>query len=137
MLRKFKLSDLERILEIEQQSFPKSPWSRLQFLYCYKKSPDGFLVYELGKKIVGYVVFNQGHIQSLAVDPSFRRRKIGTKLVQAVSERWKGDLRVEVRKSNLVAQKFYKKLGFEKVGEIPNYYEDEDALILVRKSKKV
>jgi ribosomal protein S18 acetylase RimI-like enzyme len=36
----------------------------------------------------------------------------------------------EVRRSNHGALAFYQKTGFKIVGVIPNYYEDEDALIV-------
>jgi ribosomal protein S18 acetylase RimI-like enzyme len=36
----------------------------------------------------------------------------------------------EVRRSNRGAQAFYLKMGFEIMGAIPNYYGNEDALII-------
>jgi len=33
MIRKFSFSDLEDILGIEKEAFPKSPYSRFTFLY--------------------------------------------------------------------------------------------------------
>jgi len=40
------------------------------------------------------------------------------------------NLWAEVRKSNQGAQAFYLKMGFQIIGEIPNYYGNEDALIV-------
>jgi len=37
-----------------------------------------------------------------------------------------------VRASNEVAKKFYRRLGFSLYTIIPNYYGDEDALVMTR-----
>ena len=139
MIRKFKLSDLATILGIEKEAFPKSPYNRFSFLYYASIYPDNFLVYvykDTGmglKKIVGYIIFYpEGHIVSIAVDPAYRRRGIGTELVEEVLKRTKGTARVEVRESNEVAKKFYTQLGFTVQTVIPEYYSDEDALVMVR-----
>jgi ribosomal protein S18 acetylase RimI-like enzyme len=36
----------------------------------------------------------------------------------------------EVRRSNQGAQAFYSKMGFQTIGTVPNYYGNEDALII-------
>jgi ribosomal-protein-alanine N-acetyltransferase len=130
---------LAPILGIEKEAFPKSPYSRFIFLYYAHIYPDNFLVYvytdpETGlKKIVGYIIFYpQGHIISIAVDPAYRRRGIGTELVEEVLKRTKGRARVEVRESNEVAKRFYTRLGFAVQAVIPEYYGDEDARVMVR-----
>jgi ribosomal-protein-alanine N-acetyltransferase len=139
LIRKFKISDLATILGIEKEAFPKSPYSRFIFLYYASIYPDNFLVYvykdtETGlNKIGGYIIFYpHGHIVSIAVDPAYRRRGIGTELVEEVLKRTKGTARVEVRKSNEVAKKFYTQLGFTVQTVIPKYYGDEDALVMIR-----
>jgi ribosomal-protein-alanine N-acetyltransferase len=97
-----------------------------------------FLVYEGGRKngreIIGYVIFYPGgHIVSIAVHLAYRRRGIGTRLVEAVLKRTKGVAIVEVRASNGVAIQFYTRLGFERQTIIPLYYGDEDAVVMVRR----
>ena len=61
----------------------------------------------------------------LAVDPRFRRRGLGTFLVEelARNSRAKGATRLflEMRRGN-PAEQLYRHLGFEPVGERPNYY---------------
>jgi ribosomal-protein-alanine N-acetyltransferase len=43
----------------------------------------------------------------------------------------KSRLWLEVRSRNTQAVRFYKALGMKIVGKIPNYYGDDDALIMV------
>jgi ribosomal-protein-alanine N-acetyltransferase len=90
-------------------------------------------------KIDGYIVFSPGgHIISMAVRPERRRCGIGTRLVQEAITHCAGKtLRLEVRLSNLGAQKFYEKLGFEKRALLRGYYHDhEDGLLMERPVKE-
>ena len=139
MLRKFSISDLEAIIQIEQAAFPKTPYSRSAFMYFALLYPDNFLVYvhddaETGSHtIAGYIIFYpDGHIVSLAVHTAYRRRGIGRALIAAVLKRTNGTAIAEVRKSNDGAKQFYKRLGFSVRAVIPRYYGDEDALLMVR-----
>jgi len=133
MIRIFTTSDMDRILEIEAQAFPKSPYSRHIFANLYRSNPTTFLVYE-EDEILGYLVHTpEGHIISIAVDPLHRRRGIGTQLVREVFRKATGEfVWVEVRETNAGAQVFYEKLGFRKKGVVPNYYWTEDAYIMVK-----
>jgi ribosomal-protein-alanine N-acetyltransferase len=84
------------------------------------------------KQILGYLVFSQdGHIISIAVHPEQRRRGIGKELIErAIQHLHLKKVWAEVRRSNGRAQAFYLKLGFQVVDEVPNYYGNEDALIV-------
>ena len=138
MIRPFSLPDLEFILQIENQSFPKSPYDWKTFFNLHTLYPKTFLVYvgtnhgQKGEKILGYIVFSQdGHILSIAVQPHHRRKGIGRELLQRAMKT--SPLRkvwAEVRRSNQGAQAFYSKMGFQTIGTVPNYYGNEDALII-------
>jgi len=56
------------------------------------------------------------------VDPAFRRRGIGRRLVAELTSSHPGILWLEVRESNVNARNFYKSLGFREVGCRPDYY---------------
>ena len=124
---------MDRILEIEAQAFPKSPYNRRLFTSLYRSYPSTFLVYR-EEEILGYLVYTpEGHIISIAVHPRHRRRGIGTQLVREVFRNSTGEcIWVEVRKTNTGAQACYEKLAFLKKGVIPRYYWTEDAYIMVR-----
>ncbi|MFP3909226.1 MAG: GNAT family N-acetyltransferase [Archaeoglobaceae archaeon] len=137
-IRKVTASDLQRVKEIENESFPKTPYDILTFIAYWISYPDSFLVYDDGgeePEVRGYIIFDphDGHIISIAVDKRCRRRGIGSRLVGEVSKR-AGKAYVEARESNKEAIEFYRSLGFEKVDRVPNYYVVEDALVMVKNS---
>jgi ribosomal-protein-alanine N-acetyltransferase len=139
MIRPFSFSDLDSILQIESQSFPKSPYDWTTFLNLHRLYPDTFLVYVntnnrggVEEEVLGYLIFvKDGHIISIAVHPRHRRKGIGRKLLQRAMETpQRNRIWAEVRRSNHGAQAFYSKMGFQITGLIPNYYGNEDALII-------
>jgi len=138
MIRPFTFSDLHRILQIELQSFPKSPYDWATFVNLHYLYPETFWVYvgpTLDRKegqILGYILFTkEGHIISIAVHPQHRRKGIGKELLERamitphLKKMW-----AEVRRSNQGAQAFYLHMGFQVTGVVPNYYGNEDALIV-------
>ncbi|MBC7114384.1 MAG: [ribosomal protein S18]-alanine N-acetyltransferase [Archaeoglobi archaeon] len=139
IIRRFEPMDFGEVLEIEKLSFNES--HPFLFMRIHENFPEGFLVAEMNGKVVGYLIFIEtgigGRILSFAVHPSFRNRGVGSLLLgKALEVMKKLGLRtamLEVRKSNLKAQKLYRKFGFEPVGEIPKYYRDgEDAILMER-----
>jgi len=142
MIRPFTLSDLDRILKIELQAFPKSPYDWGTFINLHYLYPETFLVYvgptidRREGQILGYIVFTQdGHIISIAVHPQHRRKDIGKELLQtAMKDPSFKKVWAEVRRSNQGAQAFYLRMGFRITGEVPNYYGNEDALIVEKRS---
>ena len=138
MIRRFSFSDLDRILQIERQSFPKSPYDWATFINLHWLYPETFWVYvdaerdQEENQIGGYIIFSQdGHMISVAVHPQHRRRGIGKEFLEKAMKTVRSKkLWAEVRKSNQGALAFYLNMGFQIVGIIPNYYGNEDALIV-------
>jgi len=138
MIRPFVITDLDHLLDIEQHSFPKSPHSRATFIRLYQLYPDTFWVdvkqpNGQGKEEVrGYLIFSRGgHLISLAVHPKYRRKGIGKTLIkEAMKTLTAKNMWAEVRRSNQGARAFYQKMGFQIVGILPNYYGEEDALVV-------
>ncbi len=134
MIRTFEHNDLNEILWIEAQAFPKSAYTAEMFLRYHRVFPDTFLVFE-ERAVLGYIILTpDGHIISLAVARAHRRKGIGTKLINACELRCKGGtLLVEVREGNVGAQRFYEKLGFGLKSRIHLYYGTEDGYVMEKK----
>lgn len=138
MIRSFSFPDLDSVLQIEGQSFPKSPYDWTTFLNLHYLYPETFLVYvntshdRKEEEILGYIIFTmEGHVISIAVHPQHRRKGIGRKLLQkAMQAPHLKKVWAEVRRSNQGAQAFYFNMGFQITGMVPNYYGNEDALII-------
>lgn len=135
MIRRCEEKDLQAVVEIEKLSFPH-PYP----LFIFKRYLGTyFFVSEENGRITGYIIGvkmgSKGIIMSIAVHPSFRRKGHGRDLVNYLEkEMGTSLLEIQVRRSNVGAQKFYFALGFEKKGVIPNYYSNrEDAFIMVKK----
>lgn len=90
--------------------------------------------------IIGYgglwLVVDDAHITTIAVDPVFRGFGVGelllNGLIDAAYELQAKMLTLEVRVTNVAAQQLYIKYGFHPAGTRPRYYTDngEDALIM-------
>jgi ribosomal-protein-alanine N-acetyltransferase len=85
-----------------------------------------------------WLVFDEIHINNVAIRPQFRGRGIGTALMRHVLvEAGRLGARratLEVRASNVEARRLYERLGFYVAATRRNYYTHpvEDALILWR-----
>ncbi|MFN4133507.1 MAG: ribosomal protein S18-alanine N-acetyltransferase [Candidatus Hadarchaeales archaeon] len=142
-VREAEERDLKAILDIEYMCFPDPyPLSLLNRLLSMYRST--FLVVEDdGGGVVGYVIGavkwgKVGHVLAIGVNPSHRRKKIGSALMKEVLARFakKGAeiAKLEVRKSNIGAREFYKKLGFLERYEIPYYYVDGETAVTMEKN---
>lgn len=122
------------------------PWSQKSFENEAENEFASYIVAKDNQKCIGYCGFwrtyDEGDITNVAVSPSYRRQGIGAMLVSQMIKRAiqmnLKSMSLEVRKSNLAAQKLYEKFGFEVIGERKRYYSDnnEDALIMLIKLDK-
>jgi len=138
-IRTYSMEDINLILEIEQQAFPKTAYPKEAFLSYADRFPDHFVVIEWGEDILGYMIFDpDDHIHSMAVKPTHRRQGLGTMLFMHAARCAKKSLCLEVRSENRGAIAFYRCMGMEVTGRIQGYYGDDDALIMVfDKSKNI
>lgn len=141
-MRRMKEDDLEAVERIEHASFPV-PWSRQAFAYEVTESTISLpLVAAIAGTVCGYVVAwtvaDELHIGTIAVHPAWRRRGVARLLLEEIlrlaRERLCRRAYLEVRRSNVAAQKLYKRLGFECSGVRRHYYapKQEDALVMSR-----
>lgn len=136
--------DLAQVAEIERRSY-RSPWPAQLFLEDLTRDWAHIdLVREHDSpapgRVIAYcnywLVHDEVHLLNLATHPDYRRRGVGTRLMQhllAVARaRACRYVTLEVRKSNAAAQALYQAHGFEAVGLRPRYYAEdgEDAIVM-------
>ena len=89
--------------------------------------------------VLGYAglqtVLDEGYINTVAVDPRFRRQGVADELIAAFVRFGRAKLAfltLEVRASNAPAIALYEKHGFQEVGRRKDYYDDpkEDAILM-------
>ena len=138
--RRMRIDDLAQVLNIENISF-RTPWSKNAFRFELMDNPNSHCwVAELDDTLAGFVVcwliVDEMHIASIAVDPKYRGNGISKKLIiTGLSELIPIGARLatlEVRAGNHVAQSLYRYFGFDEVGLRKGYYQDtrEDALLM-------
>jgi ribosomal-protein-alanine N-acetyltransferase len=148
-VRRFKPSDLDGVIRINRECLPEN-YSTLFFMNLYKRFPETFIVAEVNREIVGYImcrietgipsfkvlgISKKGHVISIAVLPEHHRKGVGIKLIQEATQAMKNykakECYLEVRESNIPAIQLYKKLRFEIAQTNRNYYADgEDAFVM-------
>lgn len=136
---------LTAVAELEARCFT-NPWTRDMLARELAQSdvahvfvlrlPDG--------RVAGFcscwIIAGELHINTIAVDPPFRRNGLATELMRHVmaeaARRGAERATLEVRASNDPARKLYEVLGFRVTATRRRYYSspDEDALILWREN---
>jgi ribosomal-protein-alanine N-acetyltransferase len=140
VVRRVTLHDLPAILSIERASF-SNPWS----MTCFRselqdnEAAHYFCLVHNGE-IIGYVgywaIFDEAHITNVAIIQPWRGKGLGEYLMGAIMlyclKTGISRMTLEVRVSNVIAQRMYNKLGFAAVGIRPKYYSDnlEDAVVM-------
>jgi ribosomal-protein-alanine N-acetyltransferase len=133
--------DLDGVLFVESESFT-NPWTREMYAWELQNRSvcHIYVVRVPDRPVVGFcafwLVFDEIHINNLAILPDLRGQGIGSALVRHVlaEGRRLGARRatLEVRASNEPARRLYERLGFRVEGRRAGYYTNpvEDALIL-------
>ncbi len=153
-------SDITQVAEIDRLSFP-IPWGSTSYEYELVENRAAHFIVAVDRdaapprahwlawlsgfqppkrKVIGYAGFwlivDEAHIGTLAVHPAWRGQGLGEQLLVALLhdaiERGAILATLEVRMSNHVAQRLYRKYAFEVVGRRKQYYRDnkEDALLM-------
>lgn len=138
--RSMRIDDIDTICDIERESF-STPWSAGAFHNELTNNHFAhYIVMELDGEVVGYggmwLIVDEAHITNIAVRTQYRGRKLGERLLMQIQSAaiFLGAERItlEVRASNVIAQRLYAKLGFIPAGLRKGYYTDngEDAIIM-------
>jgi ribosomal-protein-alanine N-acetyltransferase len=138
--RSMRMDDIPAICEIEQEAFA-TPWTAGAFHNELTNNQFArYMVMEYAGEVIGYggmwLIMEEAHVTNVAVRAAYRGKKLGEKLMRELQKTasFFGAVRMtlEVRPSNIVAQRLYEKLGFHSVGVRRGYYTDnrEDALVM-------
>ena len=139
-IRPMRIDDIEYVSRLERRCYTL-PWSSSAYVtevgnpnayYTVATLPDGTIAGYAGM----WVIMDELHMTTIAVDPSVRGLKIGERLlldtIREGVKRGAERATLEVRERNTVAHNLYVKYGFEDVAVRKNYYSDngENAIIM-------
>jgi ribosomal-protein-alanine N-acetyltransferase len=148
--RPMSLPDVPQVHAIDQLSF-SLPWPERSYHFELTQNENSILWVaealfdppDMAPRITGmivvWLVVDEAHVATLAVHPDFRGQGLSKKLLalglRSAILRGAIDSTLEVRASNLVAQKLYEQFNYHIVGQRPRYYRDnnEDALLMTVK----
>ena len=134
-------AEVSMVERLQRESFPQA-WGEEALRWDLEKSDVSrlYLMRTEAGDAVGYcacwLLADELHINSLAVEDRFRRQGLATRLMATVTQeavsRGARSATLEVRESNVAARALYEGLGFAIEGVRRDYYQQprEDALIL-------
>lgn len=132
------LLDLNALRKLEKESFDRDAWPLLDLISVLTFANVIRLKAVESDRMVGFVAGDPhpnegwGWIATIAVDPSFRRRGIGTALLHACENQLGVPrARLTVRLSNQNAIRLYEREGYQTLDVWKAYYNDgEDAQVM-------
>lgn len=135
-----KPAHLKQVLVIEQACYTL-PWSVNIFYQELVGNPNALYYTAMaGEQVVGYagiwLILDEAHVTNIAVAPEWRRRGVAKRLMEHLLQNSLNQgvnrITLEVRRTNLAAQKLYESFGFVAAGVRKGYYSDnnEDGLIM-------
>lgn len=139
-IARMRLEDIEHVSRLERRCYTL-PWSSSAYV-TEIGNPNAYYTVAKDEQsaVIGYagmwVIMDEIHITTIAVDPASRGRKIGERLLLDLLDeglsRGAERATLEVREHNAVAHNLYLKYGFEDVAVRKRYYSDnnENAVIM-------
>ncbi|MBS7621562.1 ribosomal protein S18-alanine N-acetyltransferase, partial [Candidatus Bathyarchaeota archaeon] len=133
---------LDRLFEIEMECFKSEAFTKQQIAQLLQNQNCISLIAKENNKIIGFVIgmvyveddVLTGHILTIDVSPSHRRKGVGIKLLLELEKIFRIKhvkiSRLEVREDNIAALSLYQKLGYRKVGKLHHYYGDAHGILL-------
>jgi ribosomal-protein-alanine N-acetyltransferase len=126
--------DIEKLEEIESRSFVTDAFDFDAFQKAYEEQRTWFFVASVLDEPVGYILGSvsgdgrSGEIESVAVEPEYRRCGVGRKLIIHLLARLQRegveDCELEVKPASENAVRLYESLGFRRTATLENYYTD-------------
>lgn len=128
-VRAAELADLSKIVEIEGLCFPEEtafPPGMFAYLIRYAVTLAASDENRMAGFIIGYASGDTGFIYTLDVHPDYRRKGVGSMLIQALEERLQSlgtkRIRLEAAVKNPAALELYRKAGYHEKELLRNYY---------------
>lgn len=139
-VREMEIHDLLNVGKVEAATYA-NPWPQdIFFRELVENTHAHYFVAMLDDEVIGYggmwLVVDDVQITNIAIHPSYRGHKYGEKLFQKMVDyglqHGMKRLSLEVRESNVAAQRMYEKFGLVRAGIRKNYYTDdgEDAVVM-------
>ena len=136
--------DLSALLELEKICFKEETFHKRQIEYLLLKARSLVLIASLEGNIIGSIIIllrrhiSNARIYSLNVHPSYRRKGIGSSLLDKSEKLLKKmgytKLTLEAGVNNIGARDLYTSKGFFVVRKIEEYYRNrDDALRFIKK----
>ena len=133
-------NETARSLEKIEKLIFGTAWNSQVIQEKIKNKKFKYWIYEVENSIKGYlgIQFLEEEIEILGigVNKGSRRKNIATELMDELIEYFEKSeykkIILEVRESNTVAQRLYKKYGFKQISKRKKYYVDEDAKVYQR-----
>ncbi|MGE5187576.1 MAG: GNAT family N-acetyltransferase [Betaproteobacteria bacterium] len=133
---------LDQLYAIEEQCFNEEAFSRRQIAYLLTDYNTIALVAKNNFDIAGFIIaqidvednIEYGHIVTLNIPHSYRRKHVATQLLQEIQtimrQRGITEIRLEVREDNHAAIKLYQTLNYQTQGKLEKYYGKKHGLYL-------
>ncbi|MQW22910.1 MULTISPECIES: ribosomal protein S18-alanine N-acetyltransferase [unclassified Lactococcus] len=136
--------DITGIFQVLSENYSLSPWSHAYIENDLATKTSRYFVIEDAQEIVGFLavteVINEIEITNIAIKPAYHHQGLASRLLDQLPVNWADKAAnelietvfLEVRASNLPAQKLYQKFGFEAYHIRKNYYSmpQEDAILM-------
>jgi [ribosomal protein S18]-alanine N-acetyltransferase len=138
-IRPMSTGDIGAVTGIERSSFSTVWPSDAFYNELNTNKLAHYFVGLFEERVVAYggvwVILEDSHVTTLAVDPSYRGRRFGEvlllRLIDEAIERGAAWMTLEVRESNAIAQRLYRKYGFTTVTTRTGYYSDDNESALI------
>lgn len=136
------IKHLDRLYEIEMECFTREAFTKQQIAQLLVNPNSVSLIAKGDNKIVGFIIgmlsiednMLIGHVLTIDVSPSHRRKGVGIKLLHEIEKIFKDKqariCRLEMREDNVAALNLYRKLGYKKVAKLEYYYGEAHGILL-------
>ena len=144
-IRQATIEDLDRIVEIENQSFDH-PWTKEMIEDCFDNEMNAVWVADTPSGIAGFLIAFclptvNAEIYDIAVAPEYRRNRVAHNLINYMlcycNLLMIEKILLEVNVNNASARALYKSFDFVEDGIRPKYYDGKDDAVLMSRTVSI